>query len=68
MRTPSPIEWVQEGGVGLPATSASPLLQSEVGYADTTTFDSADEDLFLENLKIRFLNKQIYVSDPYSSS
>lgn len=60
MRTPSPIEWVQEGGVGLPATSASPLLQSEVGYADTTTFDSADEDLFLENLKIRFLNKQIY--------
>lgn len=61
--TPSPVEWVTVVNGALPPThSASPLLTSEVGFPDTTILDSPDEDLFLQNLKVRFLNKKIYVS------
>lgn len=37
-------------------------LENEVGYSDAARLDSIDEDSFLQNLKVRFLSKQIYVS------
>lgn len=37
------------------------LLENEVGYSNLTMLDSLDEDTFVQNLKVRFMNKQIYV-------
>ena len=54
----SPIEWLTTSEL----RQESPLLQREVGYSDATNLDPTDEDTFLQNLKVRFLNKQIYVS------
>lgn len=58
----SPIEWLTGQPATTVPTSASPLLQAEVGFADATKLDPTDEQIFLANLKVRFLNKQIYVS------
>ena len=38
------------------------LLANEVGFSDATKLDSSDEEIFVRNLKLRFINKQIYVS------
>lgn len=55
-----------------PAAAAAPppssvrtnvlLLENEVGCSDLTKLDEIDEESFVQNLKVRFLNKQIYVS------
>lgn len=53
----------------LPPSSSSYIdsnqlrLENEVGCSDATKLaDTTNEDAFVHNLKIRFLNKQIYVS------
>jgi hypothetical protein len=38
------------------------LLENEVGFSDATRLNSPDENSFVQNLKFRFLSKQIYVS------
>lgn len=38
------------------------LFQNEIGYPNATRLDDfLDDDSFLQNLKVRFFNKKIYV-------
>ena len=57
------LDSTQQGTSSRCSSSNSLLFGNEIGYPDATRLDDfLRNDSFLQNLKVRFLNKKIYVS------